>query len=116
MTVVFFPRKTSNHQWNAVRKLKEHARTALNADDETIVTVSERDCGDPLCGGARTIVLIMHPRRPTEAVKIDKPLEQITQADLCNALAPLAAQTGLPEPLSVGRGSMATRADQSNIS
>jgi hypothetical protein len=115
MTVVFFPR-ASNHQWNAVRKLREHARTALNADHETIITISERDCGDPLCGGARTIVLIMHPRRPTEAVKIDKPLEQITQTDLCNALAPLAAQTVPARIPSVGRGSMVTRADQSNIS
>ena len=98
MTVLFFPRKTSNHRWNAVRKLKEQARTAINADDETIVTISERDCGDPGCGGVRTIVLIMHPTRPTEAVKIDKPLEQITQTDLSEALVLLAAQTDLPEP------------------
>jgi hypothetical protein len=97
MNVVFFPRKTSRHRWNTVRELKAHARTAINADDETIVTLSERDCGDPACGGARTIVLIMHPRRPAEAVRIDKPLEQITQADLFDALAPLAAQTGLPQ-------------------
>ena len=116
MTVIFFPKKTSNHRWNVVRELKEHARTAINADDETIVTVSESDCGDPLCGGARTIVLIMHPRRPTEAVKIDKPLEQITQTDLSDALAPLAAQAGPARTPSVGRGSMVTRADQSNIS
>jgi hypothetical protein len=94
MAVLFFPRKTSNHRWNAVR----NARTAINADDETIVTISERDCGNAGCGGARTIVLIMHPRRPTEAVGIDKPLEQITQTDLSNALAPLTAQTGLSEP------------------
>jgi hypothetical protein len=94
MTVIFFPRKTSNLQWNVVRKLREHARTAINADDETIVTISERDCGDPLCGGARTIVLIMHPRRPPAAVKIDKPLEQITQKDLYTALRPSAARTG----------------------
>jgi len=40
----------------------------------------------------------MHPRRPTEAVKIDKPLEQITQTDLSDALVLLAAQTDLPEP------------------
>ena len=97
MAVLFFPRKTSNHRWNVVLKLKEHARTAINADDETIVTISERDCGGPGCGGARTIVLIMQPRRPTEAVGIDKPIEQITQTDLSDALAPLVAQTGLSE-------------------
>ena len=94
MAVLFFP-KAPNHRWNAVLQLREHARTAINADDETIVTLSERDGGDPGCGGARTIVLIMHPRRPTEAVGIGKALEQITQTDLSDALAPLAARTGL---------------------
>jgi hypothetical protein len=93
MAVLFFP-KAPNHRWNAVLQLREHARTAIGADDETIVTISERDGGDPGCGGARTIVLIMHPRRPTEAVGIGKPLEQITQTDLSDALAPLAARTG----------------------
>ena len=100
MAILFFPRKMSNHRWNAVRELKDHARTVINVDNETLVTISERDCGDPGCGGARTIVLIMHPRRPTEAVKIDKPLEQITHADLSNALAPLAVQIGLSKPAS----------------
>jgi hypothetical protein len=94
----FFPRKTSSHRRNAALELKEHARRAIDADDETVVSVSERDCGDPGCGGARTILLIMHPRWPTKAVKIDKPLERITQTDLFDALAPLAAQTGLPGP------------------
>jgi hypothetical protein len=96
MAVLFFPRKP-NHQWNAVLGLKKYARTVINADDETIVCISERDCGDPACGGARTIVLIIHPTRPVEAVGIDKPLGQITQADLSGALAPLVAQTGPPE-------------------
>src|ERR1700730_9346 len=100
MAAFFFPRKISNRRSDAALQLKEHARTVINADDETVVSVSERDCGDPGCGGARTIVLIMHPRRPTEAVKIDKPLEQITRTELSDALAPLAVQSGLPEPSS----------------
>jgi hypothetical protein len=99
MAVLFFPRRP-NHQWNAVRELKKHARRVINADDETIICISERDCSDPGCSGARTIVLIIHPTRQAEAVGIDKPLEQITQADLSDAFAPLAVQAGLPEPLS----------------
>jgi len=98
MAAFFFTRKTSNRRKDAALELKLYARTVISADDDTVISVSERDCGDPDCGGARTIVLIMHPRRPTEAVKIDKPLEQITQTELSDALAPLAAQTGLPEP------------------
>ncbi|HXL31404.1 MAG TPA: hypothetical protein VN968_19235 [Bradyrhizobium sp.] len=98
MAAFFFPRKISNRRRDAALQLKEHALTVINADDETVVSVSERDCRDPGCSGVQTIVLVMHPRRPTEAVKIDKPLEQITQTELSEALAPLAAQTGLPEP------------------
>jgi hypothetical protein len=94
---LFFPRKTSDQRSKAVRELKEHARRVINADDATVVSISERDCGDPGCAGARTTLLIMHPGRSTEAVKIDKPLEQITRTDLSDALAPLAVQTGLPE-------------------
>jgi hypothetical protein len=100
MAAFFFTRKISNRRRDAALQLKEHALTVINADDETVVSVSERDCGDPGCGGVQTILLVMHPRRPTEAVKIDKPLEQITQTELSDALAPLAAQTGLPKPSS----------------
>jgi hypothetical protein len=32
----------------------------------------------------------MRPNQPTEAVKVDKPIESVTQADLSDALAPLA--------------------------
>ena len=98
MAAFFFPRKTSSHRRNAALELKEHARRAIDADDETVVSVSERDCGDPGCGGVRTIILIMHPTRPTEAIKIDKPFEQITQADLCDALAPLVVRACPSEP------------------
>ncbi|SRR5258708_14303271 len=97
MASFFFLKKTSNRRRDAALELKVQARTVINADDDTVVSVSERDCGDPGCGSARTIVLVMHPERPTEAVKIDKPLEQVTQSDLSDALAPLVAQTGWSE-------------------
>jgi hypothetical protein len=98
MTVLLFPRKP-NHQWNAVFELKRHAQAAINADDETLVCISERNCSESGCAGGRTIVLIMHPTRPAKAVGIDKPLDQITRTDLFNALTPLAAPGSLSEPL-----------------
>jgi hypothetical protein len=97
MTAFFFRRKSSNRRRDAALELKLNALTVINADDDTVVSVSERDCGDPGCGGAQTVVLVMHPRRPTAAVKIDKPLEQVTPSDISDALAPLVAQTGLSE-------------------
>jgi hypothetical protein len=86
----------------AATELMAHARTVVGADDDTAVSVSEHDCGEPGCCGARTIVLVMRPKRPTEAVRINKPLEQVTQADLSDALAPLVARAdsspAVPEP------------------
>src|SRR3984893_13440139 len=97
MAAFFIPRKTSNRRNDAALELKVQVRTLINADDDAVVSVSERDCGDPGCGGTRTIVLMMHPGRATEAVNKDMPLEQGTQSDLADALAPLVAQTGLSE-------------------
>jgi hypothetical protein len=93
----FFKSAMPKRPAGAATVLMAHARTVIGADDDTAVSVSEHDCGEPGCCGARTIVLVMRPRRPTEAVRIDKPLEQVTPTDLSDALAPLVARAGLPE-------------------
>jgi hypothetical protein len=71
--------------------LMAQARAILRADDEgTVVSITEHDCGEPECGRGRTVILVMRPDQPTEAVKIDKPLDSVTAADLAVALAPMA--------------------------
>ena len=57
------------------------ARGILNVDDDSVVSVSEHDCGDPECRGGRIVILIMRPDQPTEAMKINKPLEAVTEAE-----------------------------------
>jgi hypothetical protein len=74
---------------NAALELMQQARAILNIDDDTVISVREHDCGDPGCGSARTVVLVLRPDRPTEAVKIDKSIERVTKSDLSAALAPL---------------------------
>jgi hypothetical protein len=83
-------RMASNRRKDAVFELMMKARAILRTDNETVVSVSEHDCGDPECGRARTVVLVMRADQPTEAVKLEKPIESVTQADLSVALAPLA--------------------------
>jgi hypothetical protein len=98
--VVFFRGRTasSERRKDAAIELMLQARAVLHADDDgSVVSVSEHDCGDPECGRARTVVLVMRPERPTEAVRINKPIETVTPADLAAALAPLAAPGGPSE-------------------
>ncbi len=66
------------------------ARMALELHPEDAVTVSEIDCGDPDCGGAETVILVMRAGRRTEAVKVKKSLALVTDAEVIAALTSLA--------------------------
>ena len=90
MALFFRRRMASGRRKDAALELMIQARTILGVEDDAVVSVSEHACGDPGCGGARTVILVMRPDRPTEAIKIDKPLDTVTPADLSDALAPEA--------------------------
>jgi len=75
---------------DAARALADLVRRALNLEEEATVSVSEISCGDPACGGAETVVLVMRPGRRTEAAKVLMPMAQVTEEALRAALKPLA--------------------------
>jgi hypothetical protein len=70
----------------AVQRVKDWARTALRADDDTVVTVNEIVCADPACPGLETVILVMAPGVKTRACKIAKGLSEIAEADIVAAL------------------------------
>ena len=94
MTLFFRNRTASPRRKDAALALTLQARAILGVDDDAVVSVSEHACGDPGCGGAQTVILVMRPREPTSAIKIDKTIDTVTQADLAAALAPSAAGGG----------------------
>ena len=71
---------------DAARELAAKARAILGVGDETTVSISEIACGDPACGGAETVVLVMRPGKRTEAAKLLKPLGTVTEDELREAL------------------------------
>lgn len=75
---------------DAARALAELVRRMLDLEEEATVSVSEIACGDPACGGAETVVLVMRPGRRTEAAKVLRPMGEVTEAHLIEALRPLA--------------------------
>ncbi len=87
---------------DASRALADLVRTTLSLEEAATVSVSEISCGDPACGGAETVVLVMRPGRRTEAAKVLMPMGQVTPEALLAALKPLmpgdaAVSTGLSE-------------------
>lgn len=53
---------------------------------EADLTISEVDCADPACPGLETFILVMRTGEATQAAKIRKPLVEITEADVQEAL------------------------------
>lgn len=72
----------------AVERVKGLARTALAASPETSFAVNEIACNDPGCPGLETVILVMEPGQKTRALKIQKPLDEITEQDILTAHTP----------------------------
>jgi hypothetical protein len=60
---------------------------AVAAVPEATVAVNEIVCLDPGCPGPETVILIMQPGRKTRAAKVGKPIDEVTEEDVAEALA-----------------------------
>lgn len=88
---LFMRRRGESGNRNSARVLAEMVRRALDLEEEATVSISEISCGDPACGGAETVVLVMRPGHRTQAAKVLMPMAQVTEETLLEALKPLAA-------------------------
>ena len=66
----------------AVARIKDWARTALDLSPDTAFAVNEIACNDPACPGLETVILVMEPGRKTRALKVAKALDAVTEADV----------------------------------
>ena len=87
MALLFRSRRDDPGRADASRRVAALVRDALSLTEDDAVTVSEIDCGDPACGGAETVVLIMRPGRKTEAVKFMMPMANVTEQDVRDKFA-----------------------------
>jgi hypothetical protein len=90
------------HSKSAVLRTEASARVlrwvlalVRDAETSTAVTVSSSECGHAACGGNETIVLLTRAGKPATKVKIAKPLESVTQAEIADALASLVTDREL---------------------
>ena len=69
------------------RRVEAWAREAAALGAEDVVKANEIRCPDPACPGFETVILIMRAGQRTRAVKIDKPIAEVTLADVAATLA-----------------------------
>jgi hypothetical protein len=79
---LFFRAREDPARADASRRVAALVRETLALSEDDAVTVSEIACGDPACGGAETVVLIMRAGQKTEAVKLMMPMATVTDADV----------------------------------
>ena len=71
----------------AIARVKAWAVAILDNSGDTAVTVNEIVCLDPGCPGTETVILIMAPGRKTRAAKVVKPVDEVTEGDVADALS-----------------------------
>ncbi|MFC0282184.1 hypothetical protein ACFFJB_00865 [Camelimonas abortus] len=84
MTPLWFGRKSAPG-----RELRERVSAWASAahGGEARFSVNEISCRDPACPGVETVILVMEPGVATRAVKIARPMAEVTEDDVRAALA-----------------------------
>ncbi|MCF4125846.1 hypothetical protein [Methylobacterium sp. SyP6R] len=75
-------RLRAREQASARHALAERARRILALAEEDALSVNEIACADPGCPDTETVILLMCVGQPTRALKIGKPIEAVTDADI----------------------------------
>jgi hypothetical protein len=72
-------------------RVKGFVFEALGRNPDIGLSVSEIICRDPGCPGTETIILVMAPMKKTAACKVGKPMADVSEDDVRDALKMLAA-------------------------
>ena len=70
----------------AVANIRQWVASALDNPEGLDLTISEVECPDPACPGLETFILVMRAGEATQAAKIRKPIVEITEADVADAV------------------------------
>ena len=71
----------------AVSRIRTWAFQALGDGPDASISVNEIACRDPACPGVETIILVMVPGQRARACKVAKILDDVTEADVREAMA-----------------------------
>jgi hypothetical protein len=70
----------------ALANIRQWVASALGNPEGLDLTISEIECPDPACPGLETFILVMRAGEATQAAKVKKPIAEITEADVVEAV------------------------------
>jgi hypothetical protein len=70
----------------AIERVKAWAGAAPGLAAGTAFAVNEIVCNDPSCPGTETVILVMEPGRKTRACTLQKPIAEVTEQEVREAL------------------------------
>lgn len=70
----------------ALQRIRDWARLALDDPPGLDLTISEVECPDPACPGLETFILVMRQGEATQAIKVRKPMAEVTETDIREAM------------------------------
>jgi len=88
MALFGFGRRPSPVDLAVRERLLAWTRAGAGLGADAVVKVNEIVCADPACPGLETVLLLMPKGAATRAVKIGKPMAEVTDDDVRRALAP----------------------------
>jgi hypothetical protein len=71
---------------SAADRIRSWAYVFLCLGEADSLTISQIQCNDTICPGTETIILVLRKHSKTQAVKIKKPLVEVTEQDTISAL------------------------------
>ncbi|MCZ8185376.1 MAG: hypothetical protein O9308_03275 [Beijerinckiaceae bacterium] len=77
-------RKKPPRNAEALERVRGWCLSALGGEAD--LTISEVECADPACPGLETFILVMRPGEAMQAAKVRKPLVEIAEDDIDEAL------------------------------
>ncbi|HEV7253663.1 MAG TPA: nitrate reductase [Mesorhizobium sp.] len=89
------PRRGSSH----ADQIKAWVAEFLPTDAAAVVAVSELACREPGCPDMETVIGVFRLKRPTQMLKIAKPLVAVERADIEQAVAAAAGLEHLTKPM-----------------
>jgi hypothetical protein len=85
LDTLFGTPRSKSQQKGRAQTIKGWVRELFAPASDTVIMITEKDCRAPKCPGIETVIAVIEYRR-VQRLKISKPMIEVTQADIVEAI------------------------------